>query len=479
MNKSLFIRKLAHELSSGDLAVFIGAGLSMASGGVSWSVLLRDIAEELGLDISKEKDLVSVAQYYVNAKNQNKGALVQSIYDQLNLRDAEPNENHSVLAKMPIERFWTTNYDELIEKALSREKRSFSSIYENKQFLTPLRRTSARIYKMHGDIRHPSEVVITRADFEKYHHTHSPFINALSGDLATNTFLFLGLSFTDPNLFYVLSRLHVEYDESVRPHYAIMKRFSREEFESDEDFEYSKIRQNLAVNDLVRYNITVLLVDEHREVTEILREMDKMYRKNTIFISGSAHEYGYFSQEETSKLLESVIDEQFSNGRRIISGYGLGLGDMIVGAAVRKAYSLRNRSLEDHLLVRPFPQTPQEGENIGELWEAYRQDMISRSGIAIFIFGNKMINSCLERANGVYREYEIARELGLNIVPVGSTGYEAARIWEEVNSNFESFYPDPSEALRDAFTKLNLVESEEEVARAVNRFIGLIMQRRM
>lgn len=33
MKRELFVKKLAHEVISGDLAVFIGAGLSMASGG--------------------------------------------------------------------------------------------------------------------------------------------------------------------------------------------------------------------------------------------------------------------------------------------------------------------------------------------------------------------------------------------------------------------------------------------------------------
>jgi hypothetical protein len=40
--------------------------LSIPAGLVSWKDLLRDIAKEIGVDVDKEVDLISVAQYHVN-----------------------------------------------------------------------------------------------------------------------------------------------------------------------------------------------------------------------------------------------------------------------------------------------------------------------------------------------------------------------------------------------------------------------------
>lgn len=476
MKRDLFVRKLAHEVISGDLAVFIGAGLSMASGGVSWSVLLRDAAEELGLEIDRESDLVSLAQFYVNINNQNKGSLAQAIYDKLNLRNALPNKNHMALARMPIEKYWTTNFDHLIEKSLEAEGKSFQAVYEPKQFFTPSRRSNATVYKMHGDINHPSDVIITRSDFERYHSTHEQFINALTGDLTTKMMLFLGLSFTDPNLFYVLSRLKTRFDKSGRPHYAIMKNFSRDEFESDEDFNYATLRQSLFVNDLRRYDITTLMVNGHNEVSDVLEEIDYIYRRQTIFISGSAHEYGSLGYDGTAKLLEDIIEDQFSNGRRIISGYGLGLGDMIVGAAVRKFNSINSKSLDERLLIRPFPQYFESEVERRSTWTKYRQDMVSRSGIALFILGNKKFEDGVVIADGMLEEFEIAKTQGLTLVPVGSTGYAAKQIWDEVAANFEKFYPNASPALREAFADLNEA-SDPDVSKKVNKFIGLLFSR--
>lgn len=42
--------------------------MSKNQGYVDWKELLSDIAEELSLDINKEDDLISLAQFHVNEK---------------------------------------------------------------------------------------------------------------------------------------------------------------------------------------------------------------------------------------------------------------------------------------------------------------------------------------------------------------------------------------------------------------------------
>jgi len=103
--------------------------------------------------------------------------------------------------------------------------------------------------------------------------------------------------------------------------------------------------------------------------------------------------------------------------------------------------------------------------------------MISRSGIALFILGNKVSNDLTVLADGVIEEFEIAKSKRLTIVPVGSTGYAAKKIWDEVSENFETFYPKPAEDLRKAFDDLNLEGDPIEIARRVNKFIGMLSAR--
>lgn len=56
------IREYVGAIRNGDAALFIGAGLSRESGYVDWKGLMRGCAEELGLDLDREFDLVAVAQ---------------------------------------------------------------------------------------------------------------------------------------------------------------------------------------------------------------------------------------------------------------------------------------------------------------------------------------------------------------------------------------------------------------------------------
>ena len=79
------------------------------------------------------------------------------------------------------------------------------------------------LYKMHGDKNNPNDAILIKDDYERYYKAHKQFLSALTGDLISKTFLFVGFSFQDPNLDYILSRIRVDYEENPRQHYAIMK----------------------------------------------------------------------------------------------------------------------------------------------------------------------------------------------------------------------------------------------------------------
>jgi hypothetical protein len=60
-----FYSLFSTEMERGVAAAFIGAGLSIPGGYSSWKALLRPIADELKLDIEREVDLISLAQFIV------------------------------------------------------------------------------------------------------------------------------------------------------------------------------------------------------------------------------------------------------------------------------------------------------------------------------------------------------------------------------------------------------------------------------
>lgn len=50
----------------GNAALFVGAGLSRPAGYVDWKELLREIADDLDLEVDREYDLIALAQYHCN-----------------------------------------------------------------------------------------------------------------------------------------------------------------------------------------------------------------------------------------------------------------------------------------------------------------------------------------------------------------------------------------------------------------------------
>ena len=431
MQIARFIDEYFKELEAGNAAVFAGAGLSVPAGYVDWRELLRPLAEELGLNIDLESDLVAVAQFHVNENGNNRHRLHQAVIEALSA-DNPPTENHRLLARLPIATWWTTNYDKLIETAL----KDAGNIVDVKSAVPQLANTRPRrdavVYKMHGDVDRPMEAVATRDDYERYHKERGAFINALSGDIVSKTFLFLGFSFTDPNLEHVLSRVRITFENNQRRHYAIFRKRKKLSTESDELFEQAKIRQALVLQDLKRFNIRAVLIDEYSEITDILRELELRFRRQTVFVSSAAAVFEPWGEEAVTNFMRALGSALISAGVRVSTGLGLGVGNALLTGAIEQIMRERNMHIEDALVVRPFPHAIRDPEERAVIWEKYRQEIIGMSGIAIFLFGNKRVGSKIEPSAGMRREFEIAKNRNLVVLPIGATGSICEQLVGEV-----------------------------------------------
>lgn len=441
-----FIRDFVKDLRENNAAIFAGAGLSKSCGYVDWPELLRDIADELELNVDIEHDLISLAQFHVNEKK-GPAKLARKILEEFS-EQAQSSASHDILARLPIRTYWTTNYDTLIEQSLRRAYKVVDVKYSVDQLNTTTPKRDAVVYKMHGDVTHPNDAVLYKEQYEKYYATHSPFVTALSGDLVSKTFLFIGFSFTDPNLDYVLSRLH---SPVRRHHYCFMKR----EPLVPEDralSEYRARKQRLRIDDLKRFGIQTLLVGDYAEIPLILEEIETRFLKKTIFISGSAEEFGDWSRIDAQGFVHQLSAQLIESGFRVVNGFGWGIGSAVINGALEAIYANPGRLSEDQLVMRPFPQFGRTDEELRAMWEEYRQRMISLAGIGIFLFGNKKQGDAIVAANGVIREWEIAVEKGRITLPIGATGFAAASIWQRMNQS-----PDDYALLNPIWKKLEKV----------------------
>jgi hypothetical protein len=448
-----FITRYLKELNEDNVAVFVGAGMSKSAGYVDWLELMTPVAAALGLDAAKEVDLVSLAQFHLNANASNRHQLNQLLIDEFS--DLKrPTQNHLLLARLPIQTYWTTNYDRLIERALEAGGRRVDAKYTNEQLATTRRGRDAVVYKMHGDIEHPDKAVLSKDDYERYADTHGPFITALSGDLVERTFLFLGFSFTDPNLDFILSRIRTRFTKHQRQHYCIAKRRSRAKGEKKADFDYATTRQALVTQDLMRFNIKTIFVDDYADITGLLAAIERRYRQRTVFISGSADDYGAWGRSPTEAFMSELARALIEKDLRIASGFGLGLGSAVVTGAVQQIYSTRERSIDEQLLLRPFPIGIKDAKERTATFTTYREELIAQAGTAIFVIGNTLTGGKILNASGVREEFELARAKGLHLIPVGSSGSMAAELWTEMMTDLANFYPKDTNKIRPLITAL-------------------------
>jgi len=466
-----FIDEYTKDLAAGDAAIFAGAGMSKDAGYVDWPGLLTDIAKELGLKIDREPDLISLAQYHVNEKA-SRAKITKKIIQEF-VEDIDLTENHRIIARLPISTYWTTNYDRLIENALKEANRRPDVKHEVEQIFNTRPKRDAVVYKMHGDVEHAAEATLLKEDYERYHVQNEGFINALTGDLTTKTFLFIGFSFTDPNLDYVLSRINVRHTSHKRDHYFFVRRpkLGEKGSETQADFDYNIRKQQLRVRELKRYGIQALLIDDFSQITEILEEIENRFRKRTVFISGSAEVYGGWEHQEAQQFIHKLAKNLVKGDYRIVNGFGWGVGSAVINGALDAVYEKPDRYSEDQLIMKPFPQFKTGEKELGVLWEEYRRRMISLAGIAVFLFGNKKDNEGNNvLANGVRAEYEIARQGGVIPVPIPATGYMSEQLYNEISSNLDQIFENNQEVISLVKNLAELGPKEDD------KIISLVMK---
>lgn len=440
IDKTELVRKYVRAILEGNAAIFAGAGLSRPSGYVDWKELLRPLASDIKLNVDKEKDLLAVAQYYKN-KRGGSSAINQTILDAFS-KDVKINENIRIISRLPVSTYWTTNYDELLENGIRDANRNPDVKSESDQLPLTRHDRDAVVYKMHGDVNRPATAVLTKSDYELYSINRPLFRTALQGDLVTKKFLFIGFSFEDPNLDYVLSQIHTLLGANCQEHYCFFRRVQRSAYSSDEAYSYDKAKQELQIDNLQNYGIQTVFIDSFEEITEVLKDIEIKVKKKNVFVSGAAEEYSApWNEINSNYLARELACTLINNDCRVYSGFGIGIGSSVINGALEAIRSKKYCHVDEHLSLRPFPQNCADSTKRKEMWHEYREEISEETGISIFMFGNKIDKDTrmIVESNGCIEEFELAKKNHHIIIPIGSTGYAAKTIYDEVKRDIGNY----------------------------------------
>jgi hypothetical protein len=428
MRQKDFIDVYAKSLLQGTAGLFIGAGLSMRAGYPSWRELLRDMADEIGLDVDQETDLAGLVQFCLNKAGRTRTRLARMITEHFGEEKPIPPVFRS-LARLPLRHIWTTNYDTLPERAWREQRKRLDMKSRDKDVTRENPWCHATLYKMHGTVDHPSEVVIAKSDYEAYRRTRPGFYHLLTGQLISRNMLFMGISFTDPNLNHLFTMIREAFDDVPPEHFAIVRHPKRTDYKTQNQFDYAKRRHTLWVDDLQNYGIQCVEVDEYEDVDALIEAVERRIGMSSIMVSGTFPEAGDPKVRGHVETIAQEVGRLIARRQlRLVSGFGLVIGSAALSGMPNFEWSLN---------LRPFPQLIPDGWKPEDYYQRYREDLVKQAGACIFISGVKDDGS---PADGVMREFDIALAAQRYPIPIGATGGAAAEIWKRVSSDYDRIY---------------------------------------
>jgi hypothetical protein len=428
INRTRFLSDFPRALSDDCAALFVGAGISAGAGYPAWAKLLHEIGEELGVRSTDVHDLAALAQWSI--RKSNKSRILQVIKDQIGVDKPVP-EVLQIVARLPIRNIWTTNYDRLIERALEAIGRPVDVVSAASDLALRPRPGAVRLFKMHGSVERPNEIVIATDDYELYRLKRGAFLPLLQAHMTSLSLLFLGLSFADPNIKHVLALIRESFHETPPQHFAIVRPPQREDFDSDAEHQARLAQHQYWAEDLLRYGLHVVEIDSYDEVPKLMHAVERAVAKNKIWISGSWPLEGDPDKERYVSQIASALGAALAEeGFTLVTGAGLRVGSASLSGFLDGLRRTGAWDLERRLIARPFPQSP-NGEPQPAHWAAIRAELAQLSGAAVIVGG---LRAGGQRADGVFAECDAALHAGSLVVPVACTGGAAA----EIARNFKS-----------------------------------------
>ncbi|MCM1222446.1 MAG: SIR2 family protein [Lachnospiraceae bacterium] len=439
--KEQFLSILSEKILDENLSLFIGAGISQEAGYPAWAKLLEPCMRLLKIEHLDNIDLFKLAQYYANEFGS--PALSEIIEKNLNRLEYKSDVIDTLIGTN-FKQIWTTNFDRVIEKNLEKQNIKSYSIHSN-YGLTHINDNIVNVFKLNGDIKDLSNIIITQNDIEEYEKTRELMITFLKKALISDTFLFLGYSFSDSLVLNCIKKIHDCLGRKMGNHYTILRDEPKNPY-----FKYF-------VKDLEsRYHIKTLLVDEYDDINPILKELNQKVTQKKVFISGSFDTLPEEENQFADQLCKELAFNILSSGYRIITGMGRKIENYLAGHAMQYMLSNNIFNIERYLIMRPFQEMMPATDKY-----LHRSMLIEKAHSIIFIFGKSVgKNTSL----GVKEEFEIAKAKNKIIIPVGSTGYQSALIWEEVKNNIVQYpylerYMDDLYSCKDPIKISNIIIS--------------------
>jgi formylglycine-generating enzyme required for sulfatase activity len=216
--------ELIEQALSGNVVLFLGAGISIPNGDVLRPPTGRELAEQLAKQvgyIEEDISLPKIAQFYELERGRN--SLIQYLIKRIGDARLQPLQTHKIIARLPIKILITTNYDRLLEQELDYLRRPYIKVVGNSE-IAFLDESKLLLVKWHGSIEQPESIIITEDDYLNFFRGLPSVSIVLKSYFATKTLLFIGYSLTDQNFRRAFTEITSDIARYRRMAYAVQRK---------------------------------------------------------------------------------------------------------------------------------------------------------------------------------------------------------------------------------------------------------------
>ncbi len=210
-------KRLIHSINSGRCFVLVGSGPSCEVGYPSWHSLASQTYETLlerdyNLDKNSYKKYLEQKKYpelfrQAELDIGDRQKLIDIIQQHLNPSTKKNSFLYELICTWPFACYLTTNYDDEIALYLNKKYEHFEVIRNRKSDFSLLRDGANHlIQKIHSDLNHIDEVVLTSSDYQLFYVEDAGqyFRDKLRQVFEMFNFFIIGHSLSDPDIEYVL-----------------------------------------------------------------------------------------------------------------------------------------------------------------------------------------------------------------------------------------------------------------------------------
>ncbi len=178
----------------------IGAGFSKNAISPGKNMPLWDeLGKSLGKMIPDYQYLGAVDAISAFEHEYTRVKLVEELNKMLHINSAQPGVAHTSFSRLPFELVLTSNFDFLLERGYEMVGRYCRPITEEDQLSISLDGPVVTLLKFHGDLHHPSRMIMTEDDYSLFISKYPLVATFLANILISKTAWFIGYSLEDPD----------------------------------------------------------------------------------------------------------------------------------------------------------------------------------------------------------------------------------------------------------------------------------------